>query len=53
MTTSSGTLKSNKIFRVIPQITSFYPTSGSVGTVVTIKGVSLTQTTRKPPFKGC
>jgi len=42
-----------QIFRVIPQITSFSPTSGSVGTVVTIKGVSLTQTTRKPPFKGC
>ena len=45
VTTSSGTLKSNKIFRVIPQITSFSPTSSSVGTVVTIKGVSLTQTT--------
>jgi uncharacterized repeat protein (TIGR03803 family) len=45
VTTSGGTLKSNKIFRVIPQITSFSPTSGPVGTVVTIKGVSLSQTT--------
>jgi hypothetical protein len=31
-------------FKVIPQITSFTPTSGPVGTVVTITGVSLTQT---------
>jgi uncharacterized repeat protein (TIGR03803 family) len=45
VTTSGGTLKSNKKFRIIPQITSFSPTSGPVGTVVTIKGVSLTQTT--------
>ena len=40
VTTSGGTLKSNKIFRVIPQITSFSPTSGPVGTVVTINGES-------------
>jgi hypothetical protein len=46
VTTSSGTLKSNKKFRVIPSVTSFSPTSGSVGTVVTITGVSLTQTTK-------
>jgi uncharacterized repeat protein (TIGR03803 family) len=44
VTTGSMTLKSNKIFRVIPQITSFNPTSGPVGTVVTITGVSLNQT---------
>ena len=46
VTTSSGTLKSNKKFRVTPQITSFKPTSGPVGTLVTITGVSLTQTTQ-------
>jgi uncharacterized repeat protein (TIGR03803 family) len=40
VTTSGVTLKSNKIFRVIPQITSFSPTSGPVGTVVTINGES-------------
>jgi uncharacterized repeat protein (TIGR03803 family) len=45
VTTSSGTLKSNKIFRVIPQITSFMPTSGPVGATVTINGISLRQTT--------
>jgi hypothetical protein len=33
------------IFDVIPQITSFAPASGPVGTAVTITGVSLTQTT--------
>jgi len=46
VTTPGGTLTSNKIFRVTPQITSFTPTSGSVGTVVTIIGVSLIQTTK-------
>jgi uncharacterized repeat protein (TIGR03803 family) len=46
VTTSGGTLTSNKQFRVTPQITSFSPTSGSVGTVVTITGVSLKQTTK-------
>jgi len=45
ITTSSGSLQSNKRFRVNPQIKSFTPTSGPVGTVVTITGVSLTQTT--------
>ncbi len=39
-----GSLQSNKIFRVNPQIKSFTPTSGPVGTVVTITGVSLKQT---------
>jgi uncharacterized repeat protein (TIGR03803 family) len=42
ITTSRGSLQSNKIFRVIPQIKSFTPTSGPAGTVVTIAGVSLT-----------
>jgi hypothetical protein len=49
ITTSSGSLQSNKIFRVNPQIKSFTPTSGPAGTVVTvvtITGVSLTQTTK-------
>jgi uncharacterized repeat protein (TIGR03803 family) len=46
VTTSSGALTSNKIFRVTPQLLSFTPTSGPVGTQVTITGVSLTQTTK-------
>ncbi|PYX09568.1 MAG: hypothetical protein DMG88_05515 [Acidobacteria bacterium] len=46
VTTSGGALKSNKIFRVTPQITSFTPTSGLVGASVTITGVSLKQTTK-------
>jgi hypothetical protein len=44
VTISSGTLNSNQAFRVTPQIKSFTPTSGTVGTPVTITGVSLTQT---------
>jgi len=43
VTLPSGRIPSNKKFRVTPQITSFTPTSGAVGTVVTITGVSLTQ----------
>lgn len=43
VTTSGGTLKSNKKFRLIPQITGFSPPSGPAGTVVTITGVSLKQ----------
>ena len=46
VTTSSGALTSNKIFRVTPQLLSFTPTSGPVGTPVTVTGVSLTQTTK-------
>jgi len=46
ITTSKGSLKSARIFRVTPQILSFAPPSGPVGTVVTITGVSLTQATR-------
>ncbi len=45
VTTPSGTLQSNKVFRVTPQILSFWPTSGSVGTSVEITGVSLSQAT--------
>jgi uncharacterized repeat protein (TIGR03803 family) len=44
-TTSGGTLKSNQIFHVIPQITSFSPESGPAETVVTIKGESFTGAT--------
>ena len=46
VTTGSTTLTSNKIFRMTPQVLSFKPTTGTVGTVVTITGVSLTQTTK-------
>ena len=42
--TPTGTLKSNVTFHVAPQITTFSPGSGAVGTVVTITGVSLSQT---------
>lgn len=38
VTTGSGTLTSNKPFRVVPMITSFSPPSGSVGSQVTITG---------------
>jgi uncharacterized repeat protein (TIGR03803 family) len=44
--TPSGTLASNATFKVAPQIKTFTPSSGPVGTVVTITGVSLTQTTK-------
>ena len=43
--TPRGTLKTIVIFYVTPQITSFTPTSGPVGTEVTITGVSLKGTT--------
>ncbi len=42
----SGNLKSKINFRVNPQVKSFTPTSGPVGTPVTITGVSLTQTSK-------
>jgi uncharacterized repeat protein (TIGR03803 family) len=51
VTTSGVSLISNKVFRVTPQILSFSPTSGPVGTSVTITGVSLTQT-EKVTFGG-
>jgi uncharacterized repeat protein (TIGR03803 family) len=44
-TVTVGTLKSNRAFLVTPQITRFTPASGAVGTLVTITGVSLAQTT--------
>jgi uncharacterized repeat protein (TIGR03803 family) len=46
VTTPGGTLTSNKIFRVTPAILSFNPTSGSVGTQVTITGTSFTGATK-------
>jgi uncharacterized repeat protein (TIGR03803 family) len=46
VTTFTSTMKSNRAFLVTPQIKSFTPTSGIVGTAVTITGVSLTQTTK-------
>jgi hypothetical protein len=51
VTTSGVKLAGNKIFRVTPQITSFNPTSGSIGTSVKIMGISLTQT-EKVTFGG-
>jgi uncharacterized repeat protein (TIGR03803 family) len=46
VTLASGSLKSKRNFRVPPTIQSFIPTSGKVGTAVTITGVSLTQTSK-------
>lgn len=43
-TSSGGTLSSNAVFRIMPQLKSFLPKSGSPGTLVQITGVSLTQT---------
>jgi hypothetical protein len=51
VTTSGVTLTSNKTFRVTPRIKSFNPTSGPIGSSVTITGVSLTQT-EKVTFGG-
>jgi uncharacterized repeat protein (TIGR03803 family) len=44
--TPGGTLTSNKPFRVTPVILSFSPSGGKVGSLVTITGNSLTQTTK-------
>jgi len=46
VTTPHGTLKSNKQFLVKPQITSFSPATGPVGTTVVITGISLAQTSQ-------
>jgi hypothetical protein len=46
VTTPGGTLTSNKQFQVKPQITSFSPANGPVGTSVVITGVSLAQTSK-------
>jgi uncharacterized repeat protein (TIGR03803 family) len=44
--TLTSTLKSNRQYLVIPQITTLNPTSGVVGSSLTITGVSLTQATK-------
>jgi uncharacterized repeat protein (TIGR03803 family) len=44
VTTGTTTLVSNQPFRVKPQVVSFDPPSGSVGTQVTITGTGFTQT---------
>lgn len=41
-----GTLQSNKIYRVTPVLKSFTPSSGPVGTSVTIKGAGLINATK-------
>ena len=46
VTTVTSTMKSNRALLVTPQIKSFTPASGVVGTSVTITGVSLTQATK-------
>jgi uncharacterized repeat protein (TIGR03803 family) len=43
--TVNGTLRSNVQFRVTPQVFSFLPTSGAVGTTVAITGESFTGAT--------
>jgi uncharacterized repeat protein (TIGR03803 family) len=42
----SGNLNSVQQFKVTPTISSFSPSSGKVGTIVTINGTGLTQTTK-------
>jgi uncharacterized repeat protein (TIGR03803 family) len=46
VTTFSSSFKSIQAFRVTPQFTSFSPSSGQVGSTVTITGVSLKQTSK-------
>jgi len=46
VTTPGGALKSIQKFRVTPSIVSISPTSGAVGSTVTITGVSLTGATK-------
>ena len=46
VTTPGGTLKSNKKFQVRPQVLTFSPATGPVGTSVVISGVSLGGATR-------
>ena len=43
VTTSSGTLISNKVFRVTPQITGFSPPNGKVGDSIVLSGAGLIQ----------
>ena len=44
VTTSSGILLSNRIFKVTPKITSFTPSKGPSGSTVTVTGSGLIQT---------
>ncbi len=46
VTTTGGTVNSASSFSVTPTISSFTPASGPVGTIVTIMGTGLTQTTK-------
>jgi hypothetical protein len=46
VTTPGGVLTSNRKFLVIPQITSFAPINGPVGTKVVITGAGFTGTTK-------
>lgn len=46
VTTFTGSMTSNRKFLVVPQVKSFAPTSGIVGSGVVITGVSLTQATK-------
>jgi hypothetical protein len=46
VTTPGGVLTSNRVFRVLPGILSFSPSSGPVGTQVTITGTNFTGATR-------
>jgi uncharacterized repeat protein (TIGR03803 family) len=45
VTTASGTLSSNRSYRVTPKITSISPVSGPVGTTVTVAGTGMIQAT--------
>jgi uncharacterized repeat protein (TIGR03803 family) len=45
VTTLSGRLLSNKVYRVTPKMTSMAPTRGAVGTSVVIKGTGFIQAT--------
>jgi uncharacterized repeat protein (TIGR03803 family) len=51
ITTPGGALTSNRPFRITPQIKNFSPTSGPIGTIVTIHGSGLIQTS-KVTFNG-
>jgi uncharacterized repeat protein (TIGR03803 family) len=46
VTTAGGSATSSSSFSVTPTISSFSPSSGKVGTVVTVTGTGLTQTTK-------
>jgi uncharacterized repeat protein (TIGR03803 family) len=46
VTAPAGELTSNRQFRVLPSIVSFSPTSGTVGTQITINGTTFTGATK-------